>query len=74
MCLLYSFMGYLFQCVVSSCYHVCHMLNVHVHHEKGIHRIVGDDLGDAQVVLDVQSLEKLENLLIHNFVFICSFF
>ena len=43
------------------------MLNVHVHHEKGIHRIVGDDLGDAQIVLDVQSLEKLESLLIYDF-------
>ena len=38
-------MGYSIQCEVSTFYHVCHMLNVHVHHDKGI---VGYDLGGVQ--------------------------
>ena len=42
---------------------MCHRLNVHVHHDKQIYRLVGCDPGVVQVVLDVGILEKLTNLL-----------
>ena len=56
-------MGYLYQCVVSNVYHVGHRLIVRVRRYTGIFRLVLYVLGVFQVVIDVQSLKKLENLL-----------
>ena len=46
-------------------YHVNHRLNIRVRHDTKIYRLVVYELGDVQVVLDVQSLEKLASLLIY---------
>ena len=44
-------------------------LNVRVRHDIGIYCLVIHDHGGVQVMLDVQSLENLENLLIYDFWF-----
>ena len=57
-------MGYLFHCELSSFYRLSHNLNVHVYHDNENYHLVGYDIGVVQIVLDVRSLEKLENRLI----------
>ena len=54
-------MGHLYQCVVSNVYRVSHRLIVRVRRYTGIFRLVLYVLGVFQVVIDVQSLKKLEN-------------
>ena len=54
-------MGYLYQCVVSNVYRVGHRLIVRVRRYTGIFRLVLYVLGVFQVVIDVQSLKKLES-------------
>ena len=61
LCLLCSLMGHLYQCVVSNVYRVGHRLIVRVRRYTGIFRLVLYVLGVFQVVIDVQSLKKLEN-------------
>ena len=56
-------MGYLYQCVVSNVYRVCHRLIVRVRRYMGICHLVLYVLGVFQVVIDVQSLKKLESIL-----------
>ena len=57
-------MGYLFHCELSSFYRSSHNLNVQVYHDNENYHLVGYDIGVVQIVLDVRSLEKLENRLI----------
>ena len=67
--LLYNFVGYLFQCGVSSFYHVTHRINVRVCLDTEIDRLAVYDLGGVQAVLGVQSLERLKSSLIYDFRF-----
>ena len=53
-------MGHLYQCVVSNVYRVGHRLIIRVRRYTGIFRLVLYVLGVFQVVIDVQSLKKLE--------------
>ena len=56
-------MGYLYQYVVSSVYHVCHKLIFRVRRCMGIFHQILYVLDIFQVLLDVQNLKKLGNLL-----------
>ena len=62
LCLLYFLIGCLFQCVVSFFYRVSRRLNIRVRCDSEIHRLVLYDLADVQVVLNLQSPGRLENL------------
>ena len=68
-CLRYSLTVYLHQCVVSNFYRANHRFNVRIRRDTGIYCLLVNDLGGVQVVLGVQSLERLENLLIFNLRF-----
>ena len=63
-------MGYLYQCVVSSVYRVCHKLIFRVRRCMGIFHLVLYVLEIFQVQLDVQNLQKLGNIKISICVFI----
>ena len=66
-------MDYLFQCVVSSAYRVCHKLILGVSRCMGIFHLVLYVLGIFQVLLDVQNRQRLENILVFCRCF-CFFF
>ena len=68
-CLLYSLMGYCLQCVFFSVYCVNHRLSVRVRRDAGVYHLAVYDLGGFQIVLGVQSLERLENLKISHLCF-----
>ena len=55
--------------MVSKFYHGYHKLIVHVRRGTGFYRLILYDLGIFQVLLDVQSLEKLKKLPILSFCF-----
>ena len=63
LCLLCSLRGYLFQCKVSSVYHVCHKLIFRVRLCMGIFHLILYVLDNFQVLLDVQNRQRLENVL-----------
>ena len=56
-----QFDGLFIPCVVSNVYRVGHRLIVRVRRYTGIFRLVLYVLGVFQVVIDVQSLKKLES-------------
>ena len=60
-----------FQCVVSNFYQGDHKLIVHVRSGTSIYCLILYDLGILQVLLGVQSLEKLEYFSI---LFLCLYF
>ena len=61
--------GCLFHCGLSNFYYGDHKLTVHVHRGTGICHLILYDLGIFKVPLDVQSLEKLENLPVFGLCF-----
>ena len=64
LCLFCSLMDYLYQCVVSSAYRVCHKFFFRVRHCMGIFHLVLYVLDIFQVLLDVQNRQRLETILI----------
>ena len=57
-------MDYLYQCVVSSSYRVCHKLIFRVRRCMGIFHLVLYVLDIFQVLLDVQNRQRPENMLV----------
>ena len=61
-CLLYSLIELLFQCVVSIFYRGSRRLSDPLRRDRRSYRLVVYEIDAVQVVIDVQSLERLENL------------
>ena len=71
LCLLYNWKGCLFRCVTFNFYRVGHTLIVRVRRGTDIYCLILYDIGIFHVLLDVQSLEKLENLTIFDLCLYC---